>query len=125
MLVATIAVTLGGFAAGAYATYRYAPTLAQEPGSVAIGLVICALAGAACALAAMHVYLAIHDFVDAGSVGRAAIGSDVVGGAISEPSRDAETLANAALAIAVQSGVLAALAATVFVLGRPHRREAT
>lgn len=124
MLIATIVVTLGGFAAGAYATYRYAPTLAQAPGSVAIGVVICALAGAACGLAAMHVYLAIHDFVDARGLGRAAIGSDVGGSAVNEPSQDATTLANAVLAIAIQSGTLAALAVTVFLVARPHRTEA-
>ncbi len=117
MLVATIVVTLGGFAAGAFATFRYAPTLAQTPGSVAIGLVICALAGAACGLAAMHVYLAIHEFADGGLAGSG------LGDEISAPSRDAQTLANAALAIASQSGVLAALATTVFLLARPHRTD--
>jgi hypothetical protein len=117
MLVLTIVTALGGFALGAYATFRYAPTLARAPGSRAVGLVVCALVGAACGLACMHTYLTIHDF----------IGHPVLGDGLAREagtpsaSTDAETLADSVIVIATQSGVLLALAATAFLLAPAHR----
>jgi hypothetical protein len=117
MLVLTVVTALGGFALGAYATYRYAPSLARTPGSVAVGFVICALVGAASGLACMHAYLTIHDLVSGPGFGNGLLreaGSP-------SASTDAETLADAAIVIATQSGVLLALAATAFLLAPAHR----
>lgn len=118
MLGLTIVTALGGFAVGAYVTYRYAPPLARMPGSGAVGIVICILVGAACGLACMHSYTAIHDFVSGPSLGNG------LGREAGSPSAstDARTLAEAAIVIATQSGVLLALAVTAFLLAPAYRR---
>jgi hypothetical protein len=113
MLALTIVTALGGFALGTYATYRYAPALGNAPSSVAIGLIVCGLVGAACGLACMYVYLAIHAFVttpafDTG-LANAGIGSD-------GRSPDAAILTNVIYSIASESGVLLAVAAGVYLL---------
>jgi hypothetical protein len=119
MLVLTIVTALGGFALGAYATFRYAPTLARRPGSLAVGIVVCVLVGAAAGLACMHTYLMVHDFV-----GGPAFANDLAREAGSPgASTDAETLADAVIVIATQSGVLLALAATAFLLAPAHRPD--
>lgn len=113
MLALTIVTALGGFALGAYATYRYAPSLGNAPSSVAVGLIVCGLVGAACGLACMYVYLAIHAFAttpafDTG-LATAGIGS-------SGRSPDAAILTNLVYSIASESGVLLAVAAGVYLL---------
>ncbi len=119
MVILTIVTVLGGFALGAYLAYRYLPSLAQRPGSTAVGLVICILVGAASGLACMHVYLTIHDIVSQSAVGGGL--AREAGGAPSA-STDAQTLAEATIVIATQTGVLLALAATTFLLAPAHRR---
>jgi hypothetical protein len=119
MLLLTIVTALGGFAVGAYATFRYAPTLARQPGSLAVGLVICVLVGAATGLACMRAYLMIHNFVSGPSLGNGL--AREAGGP--SASADAETLADAVIVIATQSGVLLALAATAFLLAPAHRAD--
>lgn len=121
MLALTIATTLVGFALGAYATYRYAPSLGNAPASVAVGLIVCGLVGAACGLTCMYVYLAIHAFATAPALetGLASAGSGSNG-----RSPDAGIFINAVFSIASQPGVLLALAAGVYLLA-PSAAEAT
>ena len=120
MLGLTIATTLVGFALGSYMTYRYAPTIARAPGSVAVGLVICTLAGAACGLAFLYVYLAIYAFAhEPTSVGIASAPLGVV-----ERSLDANIFISAVYTIATESGVLLALAAGVYLLAPAHEEPA-
>jgi hypothetical protein len=117
MLVLTVVTALGGFALGAYTSYRYAPSLARTPGSVAVGVVICILVGAASGLACMHTYMTIHNIVSGPAIGNG------LGREAGSPSAsaDAQTLAEAAIVIATQSGVLLALAVTAFLLAPAHR----
>jgi hypothetical protein len=118
MLLLTIVTALGGFVLGAYLTDRYAPPLARMPGSVAVAVVICILVGAACGLACMHTYTMIHDFVSG-----PALGHELAREAGSpSASTDAHTLADTAIVIATQCGVLLALAVTAFLLAPAHRR---
>lgn len=117
MLGLTIVTALGGFALGSYLTFRYAPTLAPGPGSVAIGLIVCALVGAATGLACMYVYVAIYEFVREPAVNSGLLA--VSGG--HEVSPDANIFVGAVFSIATESGVLLALAAGVFLLA-PARR---
>jgi hypothetical protein len=114
LLALTIAFALGGFALGAYLTYRYAPPLLRARGSTAVGLVICALVGAAVGLACMYVYLAIYQLINAGPL-TGSLNSENGGGPSASP--DANIFAAAAYSIASQSGVLLALAAGVHLLG--------
>jgi hypothetical protein len=113
MLVLTIVTALGGFALGAYATYRYAPSLGDAPSSVAVGLIVCGLVGAACGLACMYVYLAIHSFATSpplqGAIASAGIGSD-------GRSPDSDIFTNAVYSIASECGTLLAIAAGVYML---------
>lgn len=112
MLALTIVTALAGFALGAYATYRYAPSLGNAPSSVAVGLIVCGLVGAACGLACMYVYSAIHAFAYSP-------GLDALTGAeldSSGGSPDAGIFINAVYSIASQSGVLLAVAAGVYLL---------
>ena len=113
MLALTIVAALGGFALGAYATYRYAPSLGNAPSSVAVGLIVCGLVGSACGLACMYVYLAVHSFATSpplqGAIAGAGIGS---GGR----SPDSDIFTNAVYAIASECGPLLALAAGVYLL---------
>jgi hypothetical protein len=115
MLLLTIVTALGGFAVGAYATFRYAPTLAQAPGSIGVGVVICVLVGAASGLALMHTYLMIHGFVAGPTLGGLAREAGNP-----SASSDAQTLASAVIVIATQSGVLLALAASAFLFAPAH-----
>jgi|GEM_PF-2993961 len=114
MIGLTIAFALGGFALGSYLAYRYAPPLVPARGSTAVGVVICALVGAAVGLACMYVYLGIHALVYEGPL-TAAIGDENGGGSAASP--DANIFAGAVYSIASQSGVLLALAAGVHLLG--------
>jgi hypothetical protein len=114
MIGLTIAFALGGFALGAYLTYRYAPPLLRARGSTVVGLVICALVGAAIGLACMYVYLAIYQLINAGPL-TDALSSENGGGQSASP--DANIFAAAVYSIASQSGVLLALAAGVHLLG--------
>jgi len=114
MIELTVAFALGGFALGAYLTYRYAPPLLRVRGSTAIGLVICALVGAAVGLACMYVYLAIYALIHEGPLSTAISGENG-GGPTASP--DANIFASAVYSIASQSGVLLALAAGVHLLG--------
>jgi hypothetical protein len=113
MLALTIVTTLAGFALGAYATYRYAPALSDAPASVAVGLVVCGLVGAACGLGCLYVYLAIHAFATEPSLGN---GLAVAGIGSGGTSPDADIFTNAVYSIASQSGVLLAVAAGVYLL---------
>jgi hypothetical protein len=112
MLALTIVTALGGFTLGTYATYRYAPSLGNAPSSVVVGLIVCGLVGAACGLACMYIYLAIHAFAYTpaldGLTG-AELGSN-------SGSPDAGIFINAVYSIASQSGVLLAAAAGVYLL---------
>jgi hypothetical protein len=117
MLALTIVTAALGFAFGAYTTFRYGPTLDKRPGSVAVGLIVCALVGAAFALAFMYVYLAVHAFATADNIDAGfARGSESFGGS----SPDASIFVNAVFSIASESGVLLALAAGVFLLAPSH-----
>lgn len=112
MLVLTIVTTLGGFALGAYATYRYAPSLGDAPSSVAVGLIVCGLVGAACGLACMNVYLAVHALAHSPALdGLTGVELGSSGG-----SPDAGIFINAVYSVASQSGVLLAVAAGVYLL---------
>jgi hypothetical protein len=113
MIGLTIAFALGGFALGSYLTYRYAPPLIRIRGSTTVGLVVCALVGAAVGLACMYVYLAIYELIHEPMLTSAAS----EGGSGSSASPDANIFANAVDSIATQSGVLLALAAGVHLLG--------
>ncbi len=112
MFALTIVAALGGFTLGTYATYRYAPSLGNAPSSVVVGLIVCGLVGAACGLACMYIYLAIHAFAYTpaldGLTG-AELGSN-------SGSPDAGIFINAVYSIASQSGVLLAAAAGVYLL---------
>lgn len=112
MIALTIAFALGGFALGSYLTYRYAPPLLRVRGSTAVGLVICALVGAAVGLACMYVYLAIY------ALGHTPALTSVLdeGHAGASASPDANVFAGALFSIASQSGVLLALAAALHLL---------
>lgn len=121
MLALTIVTAVIGFAFGAYATFRYGPTLSQRPGTTAVGLVVCALVGAACALAFMYVYLAVHAFSTQGNIDT---GLARAGEAFGGTSPDASIFVNAVFSIASESGVLLALAAGVFLLAPSHRGTA-
>jgi hypothetical protein len=122
MLILTIVTTLAGFALGAYATYRYAPALGAGSAGVIAGLIVCGLVGAACGLACLYVYLAIHAFVTAPAIddGLAAAGIGSGG-----RSPDADIFTNAVYSIAGQSGVLLAVAAGVYLLAPPERERET
>ena len=121
MLALTIVTTLVGFALGAYATYRYAPTLGNAPGSVAVGLIVCGLVGAACGLACMYVYLAIHAFATAPALDTGLASAGIGSGG---RSPDAEIFTNAVYSIASQPGVLLAVAVGVYLLA-PSSPEPT
>ncbi|HTA05310.1 MAG TPA: hypothetical protein VK774_03010 [Solirubrobacteraceae bacterium] len=118
MLGLVIVFAVGGFAIGSYATYRYAPPLAQARGSVAVGLIVCALVGAAIGLACMYVYLAIHGLVYDSAL-TSAIGEGNSQSASASP--DANVFVNAVFDIATQSGVLLALALGLYLLSAPAR----
>jgi hypothetical protein len=115
VLALTVVFALGGFALGSYATYRYAPPLAERENSVAVGLVICLLVGAATGLACMYVYLAIYGLINQPALGGALGG----GGRSASASPDANVFVNAVFSIATESGVLLALAAGVYLLAGP------
>jgi hypothetical protein len=118
MLVLTIATTVVGFALGAYATYRFTPTLARTSGSVAFAVVPCGLVGAASGLACLYIYLAIYEFVKEPALNS---GLATATGQSLSASPDANIFVNAVYSIASESGVLLALAAAVFLLAAPHR----
>jgi hypothetical protein len=120
MLALTIVAMLAGFALGAYATYRYAPSLGNAPASVAVGLIVCGLVGAACGLACMYVYLAIHAFATSPAL---STGLTNAGAGLGERSPDAGIFISAVFSIASQPGVLLALAAGVYLLA-PSAPEA-
>jgi hypothetical protein len=113
MLALTIVTALGGFAVGAYATYRYAPSLDSAPGSVAVGLIVCALVGAACGLGCMYVYLAIHSFATSPPL-QSGIASVPVGSGGRSP--DSDIFTNAVYSIATECGTLLAIAVGVYML---------
>jgi hypothetical protein len=113
MLALTIVTTLVGFALGAYVTYRYAPALGNAPGSVAVGLIVCGLVGAASGLACMYVYLAIHAFATTPALDTGLASAGIESGG---RSPDASIFTNAVYSIASESGVLLAVAAGVYLL---------
>lgn len=112
MLALTIVTALAGFVLGAYATYRYAPSLGNAPSSVAVGLIVCGLVGAACGLGCMYIYLAIHAFAYSPALDGLTGAELTSNGA----SPDAAIFINAVYSIASQSGVLLAVAAGVYLL---------
>lgn len=114
MIGLTIAFALGGFVVGSYLAYRYAPPLARARGSTAVGIVICALVGAAVGLACMYIYLGIYALIHEGPL-TGAISDENGGGPRASP--DANIFASTVYSIASQSGVLLALAAGVHLLG--------
>jgi hypothetical protein len=121
MIGLTIAFALGGFALGTYLAYRCAPPLARTQGSTAVGVVICALVGAAVGLACMYVYLGIYALIHEAPL-RGVIGGNGNGGPTASP--DANIFAGTVYSIASESGVLLALAAGVHLLGSAGARAA-
>jgi len=96
---------LGGFAAGAYATFRYAPPLARTRGGVVAAITTCVLVGAAVGLAAMNTYVAI---VSLGHLPPAASGT---GGDAS-----AGIVQSLIVALTTQTAVLLGLAALTYLV---------
>jgi hypothetical protein len=118
MLGLVIAFALGGFAIGSYVTYRLAPPLARTHGTVAVGLIVCVLVGAAVGLTCMYIYLAIYGLIHEPSLGL------VIGEGKSHSdsaSPDANIFVSAVFEIASQSGVLLALAVGLYVLSPSAR----
>jgi len=121
MLILTVVTALAGFALGAYATYRYAPSLGNAPSSVAAGLIVCGLVGAACGLGCMYVYLAIHAFATSPGLDGLAHGELSSDGGSPDPG----IFISAVYSIASQSGVLLAVAAGVYLLAPTAPEPAT
>jgi hypothetical protein len=113
MLVLTIVTALAGFALGAYATYRYAPSLGNASSSIVVGLIVCGLVGAACGLACMYVYLAVHSFTATPPLQGAFAGTGIGSGG---RSPDSDIFTNAVYSIASECGPLLAIAAGVYLL---------
>jgi uncharacterized integral membrane protein len=118
MLALTVITALGGFMLGAYLTYRYAPPLAGGAASIALGLVVCALVGAAVGLLCMYIYIAIYELVNQPQLDIGLFGS----GSRHSISPDANIFVSAVYSIATQSGVLLALAAGIFLLAPASRQ---
>ena len=116
MLGLVIAFALGGFALGSYATYRYAPPLAQARGSTVVGLIVCLLVGAAVGLACMYIYIAIHGLIREPAL-RTPLGEGNAQSASASP--DASIFVDAVFNIATESGLLLAVAVGLYLLGSP------
>jgi hypothetical protein len=120
MLWLAVVVTAAGLALGLLGAHRLLPVPATDGEGRLADWCVRVLIGAACGLAALYIYIAIHDFASIQS----ASGITGPGGAPNALNPRADIFISAAESILYYSGVLLALATVIYYLApdRPENR---
>ena len=115
----SILFTVAGVSGGMFAAYKYLPELPATRDGVLAEWVVRGLVGAAAGLAALHIYVAIHDFANA----TGQTGLEGPSGSSITLSPNADIFIGFAESVLLYSGVLLGLAAAIFLLVAPATKD--